>query len=750
MFDRRKLVLLLALSLCIILLLSKPMIVSAHANLARSDPAANAILDTPPSEVRLWFTEVPEPRFADVQLLNRDGQTLVNVGKPSQDPSDDKLLHVALPAIGPGIYTVTWRVISAVDGHATAGAFAFVIGRDQVPTGGIKPSIAATAPADSNPTPEGVVTRWLTYLAMAGLGGGFAFVPLVLQPAIIARRARAGKPVQPAITGFAPGITRRLNTLLIISWCVLITVSFMAIVLQAASSAGVDLLAAFGQPLVTLLGGTRIGLLFWIRLILLAWLWSVFTIGRRAQVRSDIRWWWLGTVLSGAIILTASLGSHAAAGSLPFLPVLADWLHLTAVGIWIGGLIALLMALITIRGQSAPLIARLVARFSQVATLCIVVIGSTGILRALAEITDWTDLLDTAYGNALLLKLVLLVPLLGLGALNFLIITRRLEQTVATESAFRPWYQHIRQTVGGEITLVTAILLITGILTSLPPTRDAYGSGLIVHGQSADLRLALSIAPGVAGLNTFKITVHDQNNRLVADAQKVALIFTMDKMGLTEAVADNIGNGQYSVQGGYTAMVGTWNVEALIRRSGQDDVRIPFSVVMAANSAPTFTLTSKTLIGIEILAVGSLALFWARRLGRIRVWAGQTSLITGWALALLGVAVTVSSMTGINPLDTIQNPIPADSISLGRGSHIYQTYCIGCHGPSGMGDGPAGIALTPPPANFNIHMSAGHSDGQLFDWISNGFPGSAMPSFGSVLSDQQRWDGLNYIKTFGK
>jgi mono/diheme cytochrome c family protein len=40
-----------------------------------------------------------------------------------------------------------------------------------------------------------------------------------------------------------------------------------------------------------------------------------------------------------------------------------------------------------------------------------------------------------------------------------------------------------------------------------------------------------------------------------------------------------------------------------------------------------------------------------------------------------------------------------------------------------------------------------HTDGQLFAWITNGFPGSAMPAFGQKLSDPQRWDLVNFIRT---
>jgi mono/diheme cytochrome c family protein len=68
---------------------------------------------------------------------------------------------------------------------------------------------------------------------------------------------------------------------------------------------------------------------------------------------------------------------------------------------------------------------------------------------------------------------------------------------------------------------------------------------------------------------------------------------------------------------------------------------------------------------------------------------------------------------------------------------------------SGKGDGPAAITLNPRPASLQVHVVSGvHSDAQLYNWITNGFPDTAMPAFQEQLSDIQRWDLVNYIRTF--
>ncbi len=71
-----------------------------------------------------------------------------------------------------------------------------------------------------------------------------------------------------------------------------------------------------------------------------------------------------------------------------------------------------------------------------------------------------------------------------------------------------------------------------------------------------------------------------------------------------------------------------------------------------------------------------------------------------------------------------------------------------CHGPTGKGDGPLGLTLVPRPADLTIHAVPGvHTDGQLYEWITNGFPGSAMPAWRNSLSDTDRWNLVNFIRT---
>lgn len=93
------------------------------------------------------------------------------------------------------------------------------------------------------------------------------------------------------------------------------------------------------------------------------------------------------------------------------------------------------------------------------------------------------------------------------------------------------------------------------------------------------------------------------------------------------------------------------------------------------------------------------------------------------------------------------NPIAFSAQSVARGRIVYQAECQACHGVTGGGDGPAAAGLDPRPADLRIHMAAGHSDGQLYNWISEGFAGTAMPAFKNRLPEEDRWHVINFLHT---
>ena len=102
----------------------------------------------------------------------------------------------------------------------------------------------------------------------------------------------------------------------------------------------------------------------------------------------------------------------------------------------------------------------------------------------------------------------------------------------------------------------------------------------------------------------------------------------------------------------------------------------------------------------------------------------------------------------VAPLDAkeIINPYNGNQIAAQKGEMLFQKLCWTCHGKSGLGDGPAGKNLNPQPKNFRLNSVQDQSDGELYWKISNG-KGMMLP-YKHSLSEEQRWQLVNYIRSF--
>lgn len=93
----------------------------------------------------------------------------------------------------------------------------------------------------------------------------------------------------------------------------------------------------------------------------------------------------------------------------------------------------------------------------------------------------------------------------------------------------------------------------------------------------------------------------------------------------------------------------------------------------------------------------------------------------------------------------IKNPVADKKISAIKGKKLYRSRCAVCHGRTGLGDGPGGKALVPKPESLLTNLVQAQTDGELFWKITNGR--NDMIKWGPILTEQQRWDLVNYVRT---
>jgi hypothetical protein len=411
------------------------------------------------------------------------------------------------------------------------------------------------------------------------------------------------------------------------------------------------------------------------------------------------------------------------------------------------------------------------------ALVAVAVIAVTGVFQTWLEVGSWEGLIQTAYGLSVTAKIGLLALMLGLGAFNLLIVRPGLARKAgaASATAASTLARQFSLAVRGEVLLAVGVLLVAAVLTGLSPAREELarrGGTEVLSGpvdrqvEAAGLVARIQISPAILGINRIAVQTPGLNP---SELERVQLTFTyLDaELGSQPLVLSPSASAPdtWETISPLLSQAGTWQVEMLIRRPSQDDVRTALRFLVAgpggsalplASASGAFPLLPSPLVSVAYLLIALgigvvlLAVVRAVRVSGRRALQRQAALMgAGIVVLACGGYINMSENRNGVPLDVanIRDPVPPDERSLAIGREVYTTYCETCHGETGRGDGPAGLRLNPRPADLRTHSAPGvHTDGELYYWVSYGFPNSAMPAWKDILTEEQRWSVINYAR----
>ncbi|MDF2627781.1 MAG: copper resistance protein CopC [Symbiobacteriaceae bacterium] len=511
----------------------------AHATLQQARPQPDITLDQAPARVELTFTEEVEAGFGAIAVYDHTGAR-VDKGDAALDPTNVTRVLASLPVLGDGLYTVSWRVLSA-DGHPISGTYGFTVGQGIAGATYFQPELP-----DPDRPPLGVLVGY--WLAVAGL---MAATGLSLAQGLMGR-------------GEAPPAYRRL---LLIGLIVAGVGSCVYLISRTAQVAGVSVAAALNPVLVWRLLMTVTGRAVLARLVLLAAATTAFPLVAR-------RWWLVA--MGGALgLLTFPLSGHASAVAPAGVAVVLDWIHLLAAATWGGGLVYLLLVLVsgeqTLTGPTGRMVqlGALVRRFSAVAAASVLLLVGTGLYPTLLHVPSMKALLETLYGLTLRSKFMLVAVLIALGAVNLIIIGPRLRRGQNLER----WLKGL---VAAELAVVAGVLAATALLTNVAPARVALPPEKLSIGMhTQDYAAVFRMDPLAPGYRVLNVVLGEHDGTPLPDATKVGLTVTMinQDVGKQTITGRSLGEGKYQFDNVLIGMPGTWLFELQVQEPGAAEPR---------------------------------------------------------------------------------------------------------------------------------------------------------------------------------
>jgi copper transport protein len=499
----------------------------AHATLIGTSPTDDELLDAAPDAVELQFDEGVEVTDDSIEVIGPDGG---RVDRDSVEAAEGgSVLRAPIDGDQRGTYTVAWRVTSA-DSHTISGSFVFHV-EERTGAAEFDDDDAASVGI------AGFLGRWFGFAGTLVAVGGAGLA------ALSGRDSAVGARLRPLVG--AAAVVGVLGVL-------------VALVAQVADNAGrgwwdgMSLVPdAISDSRTAGLMGLRAGLLWLAALTaLLGLVW---------------RWWPAVAVVFGVgSIVTASLGGHAWTSDQRWVAVVADAAHFGAVAAWIGGLVALLVALPVTADRG-----RLARRFSALALGAVGVVALTGVISGIQNVDSLDGLTTTGYGRLLLAKVALFLALVGFGWANRARLLPLVDRTVAPLS----------RSLRGEVAVAAIVVGLTAALVNQPPARgepeleaEPFSAAIAATTEDGDEvpgNLQLDVIPAAAGPNDLHLYFRDDDGMpLSVDAVQVVAALPPEiperRLDVEVITPDHV-----SVIGASLPTPGTWTIETTAIREGE-------------------------------------------------------------------------------------------------------------------------------------------------------------------------------------
>jgi copper transport protein len=538
-----------------------PSSVYAHAVPRTTLPAANAVLQEAPHEIAIRFSERVEPRGGALWVFDAHG-TRLDDGTAAVVPSDPWLYRVTLPPVEAGVYTVSWRVMSADDGHVTEGAYVFVVGGTEISGSPEAGQVVA-------------VTGWIDALARwLGMLGAVALIGMLTASLVFWRRRLPHVP--------PPSYVLSWLAVILLAGSLTLFARLQRLPVDGSGWVGLGLVMSSTVGQITVV---KLGMAVLLVGVLGGYWW--FSGGRM--------WFWaMALSLTILLLMSDAVVSHSAA-TLAWrgLALGAELVHLLGVALWVGGLgyFATLFWWSTFREPSAAgELAWAIPAFSVLAVGAVGLLTVSGLYLTQLHLGSLDHLISTLYGRILLAKLCVVGLMVGLGGYHRFIVHPRIVASLDRSGrSASPDSQRFRHTLRIEALLgLLALLLASFLGTTSPPSSPPPHVGETFRQAHAvdNTQLVIEVRPLRPGPNEIRLTVTGRDGEPLTDA--IGALLQLQVAGSETApigvTLTRESPGIFREKDLILGMEGRWKGQVTVQRQGAYDLHDHFDLVLTSQT----------------------------------------------------------------------------------------------------------------------------------------------------------------------
>ena len=542
----------------------------AHPFLVDSEPGQgqNAAVGT--TQIIVFYSEAIEIDFSELKVFDSNGNKIDNMDTAYYE--GESSLVITTPSLEDGVYTVTSKVLSKIDGHLVQAAIIFGVGETQVDLS----LLEAQEESEITFLPEAAAR-------FPGIIGQTVVLGSVISGIVIwgTQRKRFGKESRDLV-----------NQAYRFKFAKLTGISLVAVFASNFIILAVQTLRLETSPIDVI--DTAFGTTWLIRMIITIILLGIwFWMERKPHLSPKKHIPMLAASL--VLIFTTTMMGHGAATELT-APIILDYVHNLLASVWIGGVIffgfVLLPTLASLDGiQKAKVTLAMLPRYSGMITIALGILIITGPTLLWFLESDVASLTNSTYGSLIIAKIMLAIVLIGFGAFYQFKIQRQAERNLKSGKTFT--FNKLSKPLKAEAMVGIALLGVVALLvnSSLPAgeiqTVDAQG---ITLGFSSTLfseqaKFDVSVIPLGVGPNTISVLVSNVSGEPLPDISGLKIKVSNPQRNIAPIeipiteLKSNDGTTRYEGDATF-GFAGTWEIEVEAQRTQTVNESVIFTVLV--------------------------------------------------------------------------------------------------------------------------------------------------------------------------